>query len=70
MIIFWYLAVGAIALALILLSKSHRVMNAFSVLHALAFLAIGLFALLTTAVPALRPEADIFMWTILVSMKF
>ena len=60
MIIFWYLAVGAIALALILLSKSHRAMNAFSVLHAFAFLAIGLFALLTTAVPAFEAGSRYF----------
>ncbi len=52
MIIFSYLAVGAIALALILLSRSHKEMNAFSVLHTLVFLAIGLYALLTTTIPA------------------
>ncbi len=60
MIILSYLAVGAIALALILLSKSHRVMNAFSILHTLAFLAIGLYALLTTAVPAFEPGSKYF----------
>ena len=52
MIIFGYVAVGAIALALILLSRSHRAMNAFSVLHTLAFLVIGLYALLITEVPS------------------
>lgn len=52
MIILSYLATGAIALALILLSKSHRAMNAFSTLHTLIFLAIGLYALLITTVPA------------------
>ena len=45
MIILSYLAVGAVSLALILLSKSHRTMNAFSILHTLSFLAIGLYAL-------------------------
>ncbi len=52
MIILSYLAVGAISLALILLSKSHRAMNAFSILHTLAFLAIGAFALLNASIPA------------------
>ncbi len=51
MIILSYLAVGAIALALIILSKSHRTMNAFFILHTLTFLAIGIYALFTTTVP-------------------
>ncbi|TFH05143.1 MAG: hydrogenase membrane subunit [Methanosarcina sp.] len=60
MILFGYLAVGAISLALILLSKSHRAMNAFSILHTLAFLAIGLYALLTTIVPAFEAGSEYF----------
>ncbi|MGA9189214.1 MAG: proton-conducting transporter membrane subunit [Methanosarcina sp.] len=60
MIILGYLAVGAVSLALILLSKSHRTMNAFSILHTLAFLVIGLYALLTTAVPAFEAGSEYF----------
>jgi hydrogenase-4 component F len=44
-ILYNYLAVGALAFALILLSRSHRAMNAFTVLHSLAYLALGAFAL-------------------------
>lgn len=51
MIILSYLAVGAIALALITLSKSHRTMNAFFILHTLTFLAIGIYALFTNTAP-------------------
>ena len=52
MLIYSYLAVGAIAFILILLSKSHRAMNAFSVLHTLGFLVIGLYAFETFLVPS------------------
>lgn len=51
MIILSYLSVGAIALALITLSKSHKTMNAFFILHTLTFLAIGIYALFTTTAP-------------------
>jgi hydrogenase-4 component F len=60
MIIFSYLAAGAIALALILLSKSHRAMNAFFILHTLAFLAIGIYALLTTTIPGFETGSEYF----------
>ena len=60
MIILSYLAVGAIALTLILFSKSHRAMNSFFILHTLVFLAIGLYALLTTAAPAFEPGSKYF----------
>lgn len=60
MIIFSYLAVGAMALALILLSKSHRAMNTFSILHTLAFLAIGLYAMFTTSAPAFEAGSEYF----------
>lgn len=60
MIIFSYLAAGAIALALILLSKSHRSMNAVFILHTLAFLAIGLYALLTTTIPGFETGSEYF----------
>ncbi|HWQ48738.1 MAG TPA: proton-conducting transporter membrane subunit [Methanosarcina sp.] len=58
MIIFSYLIVGAIALALILLSKSHRVMNAFFILHTLASLAIGVYMLLTTKIPIFETGSE------------
>lgn len=58
MIIFSYLIVGAIALALILLSKSHRVMNAFFILHTLASLAIGVYMLLTTTIPIFETGSE------------
>ena len=60
MIILSYLAVGTISLAFILFSKSHRAMNAFSILHTFVFLAIGVFALLTTSVPAFEGENKYF----------
>jgi hydrogenase-4 component F len=60
MIILSYLAVGAIALILILFSKSHRAMNAFFILHTLAFLAIGLYALLTTETPTFESGSKYF----------
>lgn len=60
MIILGYLAMGAIALALIALSKSHRTMNAFFILHTLAFLAIGIYVLLTTAVPIFETGSEYF----------
>ena len=60
MIIFDYMAVGAIALTLILFSKSHRAMNAFFILHTLAFLAIGLYTLITSAVPIFETGSKYF----------
>lgn len=60
MIILSYLVVGAIAFAFILFSKSHKAMNAFFILHTLAFLAIGLYALLTTGVPAFENGSKYF----------
>lgn len=60
MIIFSYLIVGAIALALILLSKSHGAMNAFFILHTLASLAIGVYVLLTTTVPIFETGSEYF----------
>lgn len=60
MIIFTYLIVGAIALALIMLSKSHRAMNAFFVLHTLASLTIGVYVLLTTAIPIFETGSEYF----------
>jgi hydrogenase-4 component F len=60
MIIFGYLAVGALVLSLILLSKSHRAMNAFSILHTLAFLAIGFYALFATEVPVFETGSKYF----------
>jgi len=60
MIILSYLAVGAIALALITLSKSHRAMNAFFILHTVAFLIIGVYVLLTTTVPIFETGSEYF----------
>ncbi|HEY3361423.1 MAG TPA: proton-conducting transporter membrane subunit [Methanosarcina sp.] len=60
MLILSYLIVGAIALALITLSKSHRAMNAFFILHTLAFFAIGFYTLFTTAVPVFEAGSEYF----------
>lgn len=60
MIILSYLAVGAIALALITLSKSHRAMNAFFILHTLASLTIGVYVLLTAPVPIFETGSEYF----------
>ncbi|WP_292391919.1 proton-conducting transporter membrane subunit [Methanosarcina sp. UBA5] len=60
MIILNYLAVGAVAFALILLSKSHRAMNVFFILHTLAFLAIGFYALLTITAPGFETGSEYF----------
>lgn len=60
MIVLSYLAVGAIALALITLSKSHRAMNAFFILHTVASLAIGVYVLLTTTVPIFETGSEYF----------
>ena len=60
MIILSYLTVGAIALALITLSKSHRTMNAFFILHTLAFLAIGIYVLLTTSISIFETGSEYF----------
>lgn len=60
MIVLSYLAVGVIALALITLSKSHRTMNAFFILHTVASLTIGVYVLLTTTVPILETGSEYF----------
>jgi hydrogenase-4 component F len=60
MIVLSYLAVGAIALALITLSKSHRAMNAFFILHTVASLTIGVYVLLTTTVPIFETGSEYF----------
>lgn len=60
MFIYSYLAVGALALILILLSKSHRAMNAFSVLHTLGFLIIGVYILETYLVTGFETGSKYF----------
>ncbi|HNW38608.1 MAG TPA: hydrogenase expression protein HupG, partial [Methanosarcina vacuolata] len=60
MIILSYLAMGAIALALITLSKSHRAMNAFFILHTLASLTIGVYVLLTAPFPIFETGSEYF----------
>ncbi len=52
MILLIYAAVGILAVVLILLSKSHKSMNALSALHALSYLTLAVWALSYSDLPA------------------